>query len=105
MLMVFFFLIMRRPPRSTRPCTLFPYTTLFRSFGEQDDVIAVAEEVLAGLWSLVDYEIPRPITRMTFKDAMERYGTDKPDLRFGLELTELTEYFKDRTSTRLNSSH
>ncbi|MHB1289740.1 aspartate--tRNA ligase [Georgenia sp.] len=65
------------------------------SFVEQDDVIAVGEEILAELWKLIDYEIPRPIARMTFKDAMEKYGTDKPDLRFDLELTDLTEYFTD----------
>ncbi|KAE8762681.1 aspartate--tRNA ligase [Georgenia thermotolerans] len=65
------------------------------SFVDQDDVIAVAEEVLAELWKLIDVEIPRPIARMTYKEAMEKYGTDKPDLRFGLELTDLTEYFKD----------
>ncbi|MEE6272196.1 aspartate--tRNA ligase [Georgenia sp. MJ206] len=63
------------------------------SFVEQDDVIGVAEEVLTELWSLIDVAIPRPIERITFADAMERYGTDKPDLRFGLELTDLTEYF------------
>ncbi|ASR54617.1 MULTISPECIES: aspartate--tRNA ligase [Cellulomonas] len=65
------------------------------SFVEQDDVIALAEEVLVALWRLVDVEIPTPIRRMTFAEAMEKYGTDKPDLRFGLELTELTEYFRD----------
>ena len=64
------------------------------SFVDQDDVIAVAEEVLTELWQLIDYEIPRPIARMTYKEAMEKYGTDKPDLRFGLELTDLTEYFQ-----------
>ena len=63
------------------------------SFVEQDDVIALAEEVLVALWRLVDVEIPTPIRRMTFADAMERYGTDKPDLRFGLELVDLTSYF------------
>ncbi len=63
------------------------------SFVEQDDVIAVAEDVLVALWDLVGYPIPTPIPRMTFADAMARYGSDKPDLRFGLELTELTEYF------------
>ncbi len=63
------------------------------SFVEQDDVIAVAEEVLVALWDLIGYRIPTPIPRMTFADAMRRYGTDKPDLRFGLELVELTEYF------------
>jgi aspartyl-tRNA synthetase len=65
------------------------------SFVEQDDVIAVAEQVLAALWRLVDVEIPTPIARMTYADAMARYGTDKPDLRFGLELVELTDYFRD----------
>ncbi len=63
------------------------------SFVDQEDVIAVAEEVLVELWRLIGHEIERPIPRMTYADAMARYGTDKPDLRFGLELTELTEYF------------
>ncbi|OKL52440.1 aspartate--tRNA ligase [Buchananella hordeovulneris] len=67
------------------------------SFVEQDDVIAVAEDVLAAVWQLIDYELPRPIARMTYAEAMEKYGTDKPDLRFGLELTDLTEYFADTT--------
>ena len=65
------------------------------SFVEQDDVIAVAEEVLVALWDLIDHRIPTPIARMTYADAMARYGTDKPDLRFGLELVELTDYFRD----------
>jgi aspartyl-tRNA synthetase len=65
------------------------------SFVEQDDVIAVSEEILGALWDLIGYTIPTPIPRMTYADAMRRYGTDKPDLRFGLELTELTEYFAD----------
>jgi len=63
------------------------------SFVEQDDVIEVAEDVLAALWSLIDVEIPRPIARMSYADAMTRYGTDKPDLRFGVELVDLTQYF------------
>ncbi|MPV39057.1 aspartate--tRNA ligase [Georgenia subflava] len=65
------------------------------SFVDQEDVIAVAEEVLAEIWALIDHKIERPIPRMTYREAMERYGTDKPDLRFGLELTDLTEYFAD----------
>ncbi|MDO5721189.1 MAG: aspartate--tRNA ligase [Actinomycetaceae bacterium] len=65
------------------------------SFVEQDDVIAVAEKVLAAAWATIGYEVPLPLPRMTFKDAMEKYGTDKPDLRFGLEITDLTEYFSD----------
>ncbi|OLF19568.1 aspartate--tRNA ligase [Actinophytocola xanthii] len=66
------------------------------SFVEQDDVIALGERVVAALWhDLASHEISLPIPRMTYADAMARYGTDKPDLRFGLELTELTEYFAE----------
>lgn len=65
------------------------------SFVDQDDVIAVAEDVLREIWALIGHDLPTPIARMTYRDAMERYGTDKPDLRFGCELVELTDYFKD----------
>jgi aspartyl-tRNA synthetase len=54
------------------------------SFVDTDDVIAVAEEVLAALWALIGYQLPLPIPRMTYADAMRRFGSDKPDLRFGL---------------------
>ncbi|MDO8148687.1 MULTISPECIES: aspartate--tRNA ligase [unclassified Isoptericola] len=70
------------------------------SFVEQDDVIALTEELLAEIWRLVDVEVPRPFERITFADAMRLYGTDKPDLRFGNPLVELTEYFAD-TSFRV----
>jgi aspartyl-tRNA synthetase len=63
------------------------------SFVDTDDVIAVAEQVLAALWALIGYELPLPIPRMTYADAMRRFGSDKPDLRFGLELVECTGYF------------
>ncbi|MCI1676253.1 MAG: aspartate--tRNA ligase [Ancrocorticia sp.] len=63
------------------------------SFVDQDDVIAVAEDVLKAIWALIGYDLHTPIPRMTFKDAMERFGSDKPDLRFGYELIDLTEYF------------
>ena len=63
------------------------------SFVEQDDVIAVAEQVLAALWRLIGHEIEQPIPRMTYTDALNRYGSDKPDLRLDLEITELTDYF------------
>ncbi|CAA9287362.1 MAG: Aspartyl-tRNA synthetase @ Aspartyl-tRNA(Asn) synthetase, partial [uncultured Corynebacteriales bacterium] len=64
------------------------------SFVEQEDVLELAESVVARLWSeLAGYELPRPVPRMTYADAMARYGSDKPDLRFGLELVDLTEYF------------
>ena len=63
------------------------------SFVDQDDVIALGEELVRELWALIGYEVSLPIPRITFADAMNRFGSDKPDLRFGLELTELTEYF------------
>ena len=63
------------------------------SFVDQDDVIELAEAVLTALWKLIGHTIETPIPRMTYAEAMRRYGTDKPDLRFGLELTDLTEYF------------
>ena len=63
------------------------------SFADQDDVIALAEQILVALWKLIDVEIPTPITRMTYAEAMRLYGTDKPDLRFGNPLVELTDYF------------
>lgn len=63
------------------------------SFVDQEDVLAETEKVLTNIWALIGYDLPTPIDRITFLDAMERYGTDKPDLRFGLELVNLTEYF------------
>lgn len=65
------------------------------SFVEQEDVMAVAEDILKEVWAQAGFEIQTPIPHMTYKDAMEKYGSDKPDLRFGLELVDLTEYFKD----------
>ena len=67
------------------------------SFVDQNDVIALGEELIAELWALIGFEVPLPIPRMTFHEAMRRFGSDKPDLRFGLELTDMTEYFKDTT--------
>ncbi|MEV5754288.1 aspartate--tRNA ligase [Actinoallomurus sp. NPDC052308] len=64
------------------------------SFVEQEDVLQVAEDLVGRLWKeIVGYEIPRPIPRMTYADALSRYGSDKPDLRFGNELVDVTEYF------------
>lgn len=65
------------------------------SFVDQDDVIAVSEDILKEVWSLIGYEIQTPIPRITFNDAMARFGSDKPDLRFGYELTDLTKFFKE----------
>jgi aspartyl-tRNA synthetase len=63
------------------------------SFVEQDDVIEVGEAIVRALWKgAIDVEVG-DIPRMTYADAMARYGSDKPDLRFGLELVDLTAYF------------
>jgi len=65
------------------------------SFVDQDDVIALGEQIVKELWALIGYELPTPLPRISFEDAMNKYGSDKPDLRFDLEITELTEYFKN----------
>ena len=65
------------------------------SFVEEGDVIEVAEAVLVALWRLVGHEISTPIPRMPYAEAMARFGSDKPDLRFGLELVECTDFFRD----------
>lgn len=67
------------------------------SFIDQEDIIALGEEIVAELWKLIGYEIPLPIPRMTYAEAMKRYGSDKPDLRFGIEITECTEFFANTT--------
>jgi aspartyl-tRNA synthetase len=65
------------------------------SFIDQADILAVAEKILVKVWKeSVGYDIPTPIKHMTYADAMDKYGSDKPDLRFGLELTEVTDFFK-----------
>ncbi|MEV0594774.1 aspartate--tRNA ligase [Nonomuraea cavernae] len=64
------------------------------SFVDQEDVIAVGEKLIERLWrDILGVEIPMPLPRMTYADAMARYGSDKPDLRFGQELVEMTDYF------------
>jgi aspartyl-tRNA synthetase len=63
------------------------------SFVEQDDIIALGEKILVALWDLIGYTVPTPIPRITYAEAMRRFGSDKPDLRFGLELVECTDYF------------
>jgi aspartyl-tRNA synthetase len=65
------------------------------SFVEQDDVLALAEDVLRALWALIGYQVPADIPRYSYTEVMNRYGSDKPDLRFDLELTECTAYFAD----------
>ena len=67
------------------------------SFVDAEDVIAISEEILTALWALIGYQVPTPIPRITYADAMRRFGSDKPDMRFGLELVECAEFFKDTT--------
>ncbi|MFG3699259.1 aspartate--tRNA ligase [Micromonospora sp. NPDC047620] len=65
------------------------------SFVTEDDVIDLGEAIVSALWKdLAGHEISRPIPRITWHDAMARYGSDKPDLRYGVELTELTDYLR-----------
>jgi aspartyl-tRNA synthetase len=65
------------------------------SFVEQADVIEVGEAIVRALWSeLANVDVP-PIEHLTYAEAMRRFGTDKPDLRYGLELVDLTGYFAD----------
>ena len=65
------------------------------SFVEQDDVISLAEEVMGECWKLIGVDIQAPLQRITWHDAMNRFGSDKPDLRFGNEITEVTDFFAD----------
>jgi aspartyl-tRNA synthetase len=66
------------------------------SFVTEDDVLALTEKLLARIWrEMHNFEIPLPIARMTYAEAMRRFGSDKPDLRFGNELVDVTEFFKD----------
>jgi aspartyl-tRNA synthetase len=73
----------------------FTQLDLEMSFVEQADVLEVGEAVIRAIWSgTIGHDIGE-IPHMTFAEAMRRFGTDKPDLRFGVELVELTEYFAD----------
>ncbi len=66
------------------------------SFVTEDDVLALTEKLLAQIWrELHGYEIPMPIPRMTYSEAMRRFGSDKPDLRFDNEIIDVTEFFKN----------
>lgn len=67
------------------------------SFVEADDVIAISEQVLKAVWATIGYDLPLPLPRISYEEAMRRFGSDKPDLRFGVELVECTKYFSDTT--------
>src|SRR6185295_16422113 len=63
------------------------------SFVDQDDVIELTEALITAIWRLIGVEVATPVQRLTYADAMNRFGSDKPDLRFGHEIVELTSYF------------
>src|SRR2546430_12141943 len=87
-LLFFFFLMIGRPPRST----LFPYTTLFRAFPDREFLFGLIERIVQAVWrECIDVELEMPFPRLPFDEAQLRYGTDKPDLRFGLEIEDVTE--------------
>ena len=65
------------------------------SFVDQDDVIELTEALITEIWRLIGVEVVPPLPRLTYADAMDRFGTDKPDLRFGQEIVELTGYFAE----------
>jgi aspartyl-tRNA synthetase len=72
----------------------FTQIDLEMSFVTREDVVEVAEDLVQRLWAeIAGYQVPRPIPRMTYAEAMTRFGSDKPDLRFGCELVDLTSYF------------
>ncbi|HUL25031.1 MAG TPA: aspartate--tRNA ligase [Streptosporangiaceae bacterium] len=72
----------------------FTQIDLEMSFVDREDIIAVSEDLIGRLWAeLASYRVPSPIPRMTYAEAMRRFGSDKPDLRFGCELADLTGYF------------
>ena len=76
------------------------------SFVDQEDILAVAEKILVKVWKeVLDYQITLPIPRMTYLDAMARYGSDKPDLRFDLELVDCTAFFKETTFRVFQASY
>ena len=66
------------------------------SFVDQADVIAITEKILSKVFKeIADFDIPTPIRHMSYQDAMNFYGSDKPDLRFENKLTDVTDFFKD----------
>ena len=76
------------------------------SFVDQEDVINVAESILKRVFqATLDYEISTPIPRMTYHEAMRRFGSDKPDLRFATELVDATDFFKNTSFRVFQAPH
>lgn len=81
-------------PRADRQAE-FTQIDLEMSFVEQDDVMAVVEGLIARLFALANIPVPQPIPRMTYEESTRRFGSDKPDTRFGMELIEVSELFRE----------
>ncbi|MBA1431996.1 MAG: aspartate--tRNA ligase [Epsilonproteobacteria bacterium] len=64
------------------------------SFCDQEDVIKVAEDLLTAMFKACDVEVKAPFNRITYKEAMEKYGSDKPDMRYGLEMVDVIDIFE-----------
>ncbi|MDX6740298.1 aspartate--tRNA ligase [Actinocorallia sp. A-T 12471] len=76
------------------------------SFVDQEDVISVGEAMVARVWKeLAGYDVPLPLPRMTYAEAMAKYGSDKPDVRFGQELVDLTAYFSGTSFRVFQAEH
>jgi aspartyl-tRNA synthetase len=74
----------------------FTQLDLELSFADEEDIYGLMEELFAEVWrEVLDVELPLPFPRLTFEESMRRFGTDKPDLRYGLELAHLDEVFAD----------
>ena len=74
------------------------------SFVTREDIIAMAEGLIQALWIEAGHEVELPFPRMTYAEAMERYGCDRPDLRYGLELRDFTEVFRASESGIIKSA-
>jgi aspartyl-tRNA synthetase len=84
----------------------FTQIDLEMSFVTRADVVEVAEDLVERLWQeIAGYRVPRPIPQMTYADAMSRYGSDKPDLRFGQQLVDMTQYFSQATFRVFQAPH
>jgi aspartyl-tRNA synthetase len=74
----------------------FSQLDLELSFGDEEDIYALMEEMFAEIWDeVLDEHLQTPFPRMTYAEAMRRFGSDKPDLRFGMELADLGDVFAD----------
>ena len=72
----------------------FTQVDIEMSFIDQDDVFELVEGLFSAMWETLGIEIETPFPRMKFREAMDRYGSDKPDLRFGAEIVDLSELFE-----------